>query len=105
MKKKFSWHSYPSILAIILLVWAVDRHPYSYYTLLRWVTSGSAVAAFMVGLQQKSVVWCWIMGMVALLFNPIIPIYLSRGIWAPIDIATAALFLVSIFSLKVKKEE
>lgn len=105
MKKKLSWHTYPSIVAIILLVWALDRHPYAYYTLLRWVTCGSAVAGFIVAVQENLVAWCWIMGMVALLFNPIIPIHLTREIWQPIDIAAAAVFLVSIFLLRVKRQE
>ncbi len=28
------------IIAIILLIWALDDHPYSYYTLLRFAVSG-----------------------------------------------------------------
>lgn len=105
MRKKYSWHSYPSILAIILLVWALDRHSYSYYTLLRWVTCASAVAGFIVAVQEHLVAWCWIMGVIAILFNPIIPVHLTREIWAPIDLATAAVFLVSIFLLRAKREQ
>lgn len=105
MKKKISWHFYPSILAIILLVWALQRHPYGYYTLLRWVTCASAVAGFIVAVQEESVAWCWIMGIIAIVFNPAIPIYLSREIWQPIDIAAAAVLLVSIFLLRVKVDE
>jgi len=32
------------------------------------------------------------MGFIALLFNPLIPVYLTREIWAPIDLGLAVLF-------------
>lgn len=36
--------------------------------------------------------WAWVFGIIALLFNPIIPVHLSREIWAPIDIMAALIF-------------
>ena len=34
---------------------------------------------------------------VAVLFNPLIPIYLSKGIWAVIDVVIAGLYLVCVY--------
>ena len=42
----------------------------------------------------------WTFGLVALLFNPLIPIYLTRELWIPIDLLTAVLFAVAIASLR-----
>ena len=42
----------------------------------------------------------WTFGLVALLFNPLIPIYLTRELWVPIDLLTAILFVVAIVNLR-----
>lgn len=46
--------------------------------------------------------WVWILGIIALLFNPIIPVHLSREIWAPIDVMAALIFVMSIFTIRRK---
>jgi hypothetical protein len=38
----------------------------------------------------------WTFAIVAILFNPVVPVHLTRHAWAPIDIAAAILFLASI---------
>ena len=37
-----------------------------------------------------------VFALVAILFNPLAPVYLSRETWQPIDIAVAVLFLAAI---------
>ncbi len=91
------------LIAIGMLVLAVPPiWPYGYYTLLRIVVCGVAVYAtyvgYNVGLRIFLVSWIFI----ALLFNPIIPIYLTKEIWVLIDIIVAIIFLVSIFILRRK---
>lgn len=40
--------------------------------------------------------WAIVMfGVIALLFNPIVPVHLSRSIWSPIDIAAAVAFIAA----------
>lgn len=86
-----------------MLLLALSRHPYSYYILLRWVVCGtSAYGAFKSAELGKSV-WAWVLGIIALLFNPIIPVHLSREIWAPINIMAALIFVVSIFTIRTGK--
>jgi hypothetical protein len=47
---------------------------------------------------MKRVAWAWIFGILAVLFNPLAPIYLQRATWQIIDsaaigvIVTAAIF-------------
>ena len=36
----------------------------------------------------------WLFGFIAVLFNPLIPIHLSREIWQPVDIVCGILFMV-----------
>jgi hypothetical protein len=42
----------------------------------------------------------WIMGVAALLFNPLIPFHLSRGIWSFLDAAAALLFVLALFLIR-----
>jgi uncharacterized protein (DUF983 family) len=44
--------------------------------------------------------WAWVLGIIVLLFNPIIPVHLSREIWAPIDVISALIFILSIFTIR-----
>ncbi|EKE03850.1 MAG: hypothetical protein ACD_20C00137G0005 [uncultured bacterium] len=89
-----------------LLFWALDIHPDSYYMLLRWlvfiVAAMTAFKAFK--LVDKSlwirVLGCIIFASIAVLFNPVAHIHLTRTIWQNADIATAVLFLASIIIIR-----
>ena len=76
--------------------------PYGYYTLLRWVVCGtSAFIAFMAYELDKKF-WLWLIGLVAVLFNPIIPVYLDKETWVVIDLVVAVVIFISIWFLKKK---
>ena len=93
------------IIAVIFLFWALDRHPYDYYTFLRFVVCGvSAYGAFISNEFGKDV-WTWIFGIIAILFNPLIPIHLNKGTWAIIDIIVAIIFLISFHFIKKPKAQ
>ena len=79
-----------------LLVWALSRHPYSYYTLLRWATFAASVFIAVRASKGEKAVWFWVFIIIAVVFNPVLPIHLKRDTWAIIDLAAAAVFLVSI---------
>ena len=93
------------LIAIVLLFWALDRHPYGYYTFLRLVVCGVTAysAYFAVGINKNG--WAWTFGAIAFLFNPIIPMHLTRDIWQIIDVGVAILLFVSLFLLKKPKSE
>jgi hypothetical protein len=44
--------------------------------------------------------WFWVFVGITLLYNPIVPIHLSRGVWGPINLATAGVLIVSLFALR-----
>ena len=81
------------VLAIGLL-----RMPYGYYTLLKLVVSlGSAVLAWNLWHGQQGYIR-WIAAvflMCGLLFNPIIPVHLTRPEWEPINLGALVLFGVA----------
>ena len=92
------------IIASGMLVWALDDHVYGYYTLLRFIVCAVAVYCAFLAYSQSKEDWTWIFGGIAVLFNPIIPIYLNRELWSVIDVIVAGVFVVSFFFVKVKKK-
>ncbi len=84
------------IIATILLLWALADNPYGYYQFLRWVVVIIAGYTAYVAYNNQKIGWAWVFGIVAILFNPIFPFYLSKGNWQFIDVVVAVLFLVSL---------
>lgn len=93
-----------SILCISMLLLAILPFPISYYYLLR---AGVCIGAIIILLKNiKQTHWIILFGIVALLFNPIFPIYLyKKSIWIPLDIIIAILFLIELLSNKSKEKE
>jgi len=80
------WHS----IAAVALIFALGDLPYGYYQFLRLLVSPafliSAVVAFRCGLAPNGIVAI----LIGLLFNPIEPVHLPRGVWAFVDVMVAA---------------
>jgi len=95
-KDETDFMKYFIILAILMLFGAIAEWPYGYYTFLRWIT---CISSILVAFQafEKNIDWAKVVFIViAILFNPLAPIYLSRNTWVPIDIITAILFIFAI---------
>jgi len=88
------------IIAAILLVLALDRHPYGYYKFLRFVVCGVDVYGVYFAAKLEKIGWALGFGIIAILFNPIISIHFRRGTWELIDFAVAVLLILSIFLLR-----
>jgi hypothetical protein len=87
----------------LLLILAVFDLPYGYYSFLRIiVTIYLSILAFY-SHKNGHINTMYLLGGVAVLFNPIIPIYLSKGIWIVIDLATAVLIMLSPIMMKRDK--
>lgn len=65
--------------------------PYGFYTFLRFVVCGAAayLAFHEYGVRESVTAWAIGLGVIAVLFNLLIPVYLSREVWAPIDLVAA----------------
>ena len=93
-------HLIPCLIAALMLLGALADWPYGYYQLLRLVTCGAAVYVAYLAYNWQKMWPVWLFGLVALLFNPLIRIHLSREIWQPINAVCAILFIVIAFVLK-----
>jgi hypothetical protein len=92
------------LIPAALLIIAILPLPYGYYTLLRLVVTIGASAVAWLDYQETKTAGPWVLvfGMTALLFNPLIPVYLSRNSWFFLDIAAAAIFTAKWFVSKQK---
>lgn len=89
--------------AAMLLV-ALLPLPYGYYTLLRLVVCiCAAVIAYLTFVQEDRLgIWAPAFAFVAILFNPIVPVYLDRQTWIVIDLIVAGVFATHSFLLRKK---
>ena len=79
--------------AILLVVATSELLPYGYYTFTRIVTCAVAAIIAFVGFRDRPVSqWSVALALIAILFNPFIPIRLSRQTWFYLDIGAASLF-------------
>lgn len=84
-----------SVSMLMLLGGVLMTWPYGYYVILRWVVSGSAViVAFSAPYPERGALF-WLLLLTAVLFNPVIPVYLNRETWVVIDLGVWGLFLVA----------
>ncbi len=96
-------HLIPSLIAAIMLLGALADLPYGYYQLLRFAVCGVGLYLAYTAYQWQKMWAMWLFGFIALLFNPLIPIHLSKELWQPIDVICAILFIVVAFVLKKRK--
>ena len=93
------------LIPIILLFLApLISFPYGFYTFLRIIISlTSAIIIYQCyknfnGINEYSIIFT----LTLILYNPLIPIYLSREMWLPINFATSGIYLYALFKIKNK---
>ncbi|GET20675.1 DUF6804 family protein [Prolixibacter denitrificans] len=89
------------LLSAALLLLSLAALPSGFYILLRIAVTIGAVAAIISEIDNGINFWVVAFAIIAILFNPLLPIYLDdKSAWMPIDIIAAVLFLVKSFTLK-----
>ena len=93
------------LIPIALLLIGLADLPTGYYSLVRiTVCLISALSCYWSYKSDNKVgVAMVVFGLLALLFNPILPVYLrDKDVWAVIDIVAAVLLFIRYFTLKDK---
>lgn len=92
------------ILCGILLLVGIADMPIGYYTLLRIVVTIGSVAVVVAEMEKGITPWVLAFGLLAILFNPIIPVYLNdKQAWMPIDLVGGVLFFVKAYGRSAKE--
>jgi hypothetical protein len=91
------------LIPIALLVIAIERMPYGYYAFTRIVVCGFGALLAFVAWEDGPVsrLWSVIFGLLAVLFNPMIPIYLNRDSWFYFDLLAAVLFAAHLLFVRI----
>jgi hypothetical protein len=87
-------HAIPAVIAALALFAALAELPYGYYTLLRLVVCGTGAYTAFVMYGWRRTGLAWLFGFIAVLFNPVVTVHLSRGLWQPIDLACGICFVL-----------
>jgi len=82
-----------SIFCTILVVIGLFNLPYGYYTILRLCLCGSAIVVIYIAFDTLNEASRWLLGAIAILYNPIIPIYFGdKSVWIVLNILTLFVF-------------
>lgn len=83
-------------VSIALLLAINVKFPYGYYIFLRWFVCASATFyTYFYYKKRISYEWLIASAAVAILFNPFVPVYLSRDSWGSIDSLLIGIILIS----------
>jgi len=82
------------LIAGIALFIGILSMPYGYYQLLRWFICGVGAYGAYLAYGDKKTNWVWILGIIAVIFNPFAKFYLGVGGWKIIDLVGGVLFCV-----------
>lgn len=92
---------FPIIYSIVMLSLSIlPIWPYGYYTLLRLVVCFTGIFLAWHSYRMQKIPWVWAMGLIALVFNPVIPLHLDRGLWLIVDIVVAVVLGVFLFKFR-----
>ena len=96
----------PQAIAIPLLLLALSpENPYGYYIFLRWMCCPVFAYLAIQALTLERSGWVWILGVTAVIYNPIFRVTGTREMWFLINLATIGLAIASIFVLKQDTEK
>lgn len=91
----------PQLIVIGMLLWALyPGNPYKYYTFLRIVCCGVFAFLAAAAYEQRRYFWTVLLGIVAIIYNPILPVHLTRGVWSILNLLTIAPAIGSIFIIR-----
>jgi len=79
---------------ILILLFGILNLPYNYYIILRIIVTGFSIYTCYLLQKKKKDFWFYVFIGIAILFNPILPIYLKKEIWIILDFLTAGIILV-----------
>ncbi len=87
---------------LLLITTFVDLHiGYGYYQILRWCVCVFSVLVA-INLKDKNITLFVLFCIIAVLFNPIAPIYLDKNLWKILDGITGIFLLWCLFNKKIK---
>lgn len=88
------------LISAALLIWAFSRHRHIFHELVKLIVCGVTVYGVYYTYKLKIKLWKVVFAVIAILFNPFLPVHLSRQAWEVYDLAAAGVLLLSVFLVK-----
>ncbi len=92
------------LIVVAMLIGSLAPFPYGYYTLLRILVTGVGAYGAYAASRRDTPLWTWLLGGIAVLFNPAFPVRFDRPTWAVLDVLTACVFVATFASKAVQKD-
>jgi hypothetical protein len=93
----------PSVIGAFFLLVGFLGASYEFYVVLRWAVTSMAIWMCTIASGQKRTVWVVAFTGMALLFNPFIPISMTREFWVVPDIIGGVLFATAGGKLRASR--
>ena len=89
--------------AILLILAPLISFPYGFYMFLRLIVTITSIIIVIYNIKAAGGVneTTILFGLIAILYNPIIPVNLTREIWMPINFVTSGIYIYCL--LKIRK--
>jgi len=85
------------IVPAVLSLLALAPFPYGFYVLLRVIVCASCTYLAAAEFRAGGNGWGFGLALIALIFNPLIPIHLGREVWSALNVLTAGGLLIHFF--------
>ena len=79
---------------------ALLEMPYGYYQLLRLVVAGVAAFLAFLSIACDEDNWAWVLGAIALLYQPFIKISLGADLWSIVNIVTIVILIAHMRKIR-----
>ena len=77
------------LLSSVAMLAGLGDMPYGYYTLLRILVCLTGAVGFVAARGQRDERWSWAFGVIAVVYNPLLPLKLgSKPMWIALNAAT-----------------
>lgn len=91
----------PQAVASAMLLWALSpANPYEYYVILRVVCCALFAYLALRATERGHTDWAFALGAVAVVYNPIWRVHLTREIWSVINVVTVGIAVASVYVLR-----
>ncbi len=96
----------PQVIVTAMLLWAQNpENSHGYYILLQWVCCLLFTYLTVFALAEDNKGLAWLMGITAIIYNPIIPTFFTREVCSVINVAILLFVIPLSFFIKGEMNE
>lgn len=100
---ELAWSDWLTLIgAVAALFAAVDRSGAS-SSLVRFVLCGVSTALFVLSIRRRRYLAVYPLFLMASVWNPVVPVHFSRGVWVVLDLVAAAIFIAMFIGYRRRK--